>query len=85
MSESIAVDGIFQVGETWDFVIDNYFNVLGLSASALASAGLVGSLSGGDTVSSGSIIAIIPEPGTILLTGLGLAGLSLFARRRLKA
>jgi hypothetical protein len=81
--ESMAVDGIFQAGETWEFIIDDYFNTLGLPASAFASAGLVGSLSGGDTISSGSIL--VPEPGTILLAGLGLAGLALLARRRLKA
>jgi hypothetical protein len=83
LSESLSADQIFQPGETWVFVIDDYFNALGLPASALASAGRVGALSGGDPTSSGSIIAI-PEPGTLLLGSLGLAGLALLARRRLK-
>ena len=35
--ESLIPDGIFQAGETWEFVIDEYINALGLPASALGS------------------------------------------------
>ena len=95
MVETIAYDGVFQAGEIWEFIIDDYFNTLGLGPHALASAGLVGSLSAGDVASSGSIVAI-PEPehpvpslspiGTALLGGLlfaiALGGLAVQRRRR---
>lgn len=71
--ESINPNGIFEVGEQWDFVIDGYFNTFGLPASQFQSVGLVGSLSGGDSKSSASIIAIpiIPEPSAGLLATIG--------------
>ncbi len=90
--ESMNFDGIFEAGETWWFNIDGYFNTLGLPASAFRSCaplpgpcntGLVGSFSGGDPDSSGSIIALpIPEPGTAVLLASGLAGLAFCGRRR---
>jgi hypothetical protein len=91
MYESMVYDGVFQAGETWEFIIQDYFNALGLAASLLDScaggppctSGLVGSLSAGGPPSSGSIIALIPEPSTALLFGLGLTALAL--RRRLSA
>lgn len=89
--ESIAFDGIFQAGEIWEFIIDDYVNTLGLPASAFRSCtpfvfpcvtGLVGILSGGDLESSGSIIALIPEPSTALLLGGGLLALG-WKRKRI--
>ncbi|MCD4830782.1 MAG: PEP-CTERM sorting domain-containing protein [Anaerohalosphaeraceae bacterium] len=80
--ESLIVDTIFQPGETWQFIIQEYNNTLGLSPAAFLSwdsinnLGLVGGQSGGDYVSSGSII-VIPEPVTIVLLGIG----GLFLRR----
>ena len=73
--EDMIMDGIFQPGETWGFIIQDYQNMFGLPPSALGSIG-VPSL--GDTLSSGSIIAI-PEPATLCLLGLG--GLLLRKRR----
>ena len=70
--ESIAANDIFQPGEIWQFIIDDYANLLNLPPSALASPGLVGALSGMDSMSSGSIIAV-PEPGTCGMLVLGLA------------
>ncbi len=86
--ESLIPDGIFQAGETWEFLIDDYVNALGLSASAFGSCaggfpcttGLVGGLSGGDFDSSGSII-VVPEPTTGLLLVCGLAGWVVQRRR----
>ena len=81
--ESFNPNGIFEPGEQWDFVIDGYFNTFGLPASQFQSVGLVGSLSGGDSKSSGSIIAtgIVPEPTSGLLATIGLC--LVFARRAL--
>ncbi len=81
--ESIATDNIFQAGETWEFIIQDYNNTFGLPASALGSVG-VGMGSGGDTQSSGSIIAsTVPEPSTVGLILAGLLGL-LLARKNHK-
>jgi hypothetical protein len=69
--ESIAFDGIFEPGETWHFIIDDYANTAGLSAALFDSIG-VASLSAGGPPSSGSIIAVpVPEPGTFVLLLMG--------------
>ena len=64
---------IFEPGESWGFIIDDYGS-LGL-ASAFLSAGLVGGASVPDPLgSTGSIIAIeLPEPLALALLGIGLA------------
>jgi hypothetical protein len=83
--ESMTPDTVFEPGEIWEFVIQEYRNTLGMPPSAFASwntatgMGLVGGQSGGDTISTGSIIAI-PEPATTALLGLGV--LALLRRRR---
>ena len=82
--ESLALNGIFEPGETWHFVIQEYANMLGNSPAALGSVGpipfgAIAQASMLDTVSSGSIIT--PEPATLCLFGLG----GLLLRRRKKA
>jgi hypothetical protein len=81
--ESIAFNGIFEPGETWHFIIDDYVNFAGLAASLFNSVG-VGGVSLGGPPSSGSIIAVaIPEPTTCTLA---LAALCLaMSRRRIAA
>ena len=78
VSESLIPDGIFQSGETWEFIIQDYQNIHGLPASALASQSVT---SFGDLESSGSIIAVpVPEPMT--LSALTLAAIASLIRRR---
>lgn len=71
ISESMAFDNIFEAGETWDFILQDYINTGALAASALGSIGVP---SGGVSTSSGSIVT--PEPSTLALLTLGLMGLT---------
>ena len=82
LSESINPNGIFEPGETWRFVIQDFVSGGPAGAAAdLASIGVAGaSLLGGD--SSGSIIGIpVPEPASFGLMFLGMAGSVLLCRR----
>ena len=82
VSESMLPDGIFEPGETWAFVIQDYVNALGKPASALGSIGVPSSpLAIPPDPSSGSIIAVpVPEPLTMVLLGLG--GIGMIKHRR---
>jgi len=80
--ESIAVNGIFEPGETWQFIIDDYTNTAGLPAHLFDSFGVGGASIGGPP-SSGSIIAVpVPEPGTFVLLSVGLAMLAISRRAK---
>ncbi|MBN1435576.1 MAG: PEP-CTERM sorting domain-containing protein [Sedimentisphaerales bacterium] len=81
--ESMTPDQVFEPGETWHFVIQQYSNMFGLPASALGSVGptpwgAVAQASMMDTVSSGSIIT--PEPTTLCL--LALSGVAILRRKK---
>jgi len=77
--EDMIPDDIFQAGETWHFILQDYQNVQGLAPSAFFSMGLVGAGSDGDPTSSGSIVAI-PEPASMAVLALG--GLGVLLKRR---
>lgn len=80
ISESLIADGIFNAGETWVFLVQDYANNNAQPEGAFAAPG-VPSLGIGDA-SSGSIIALVaPEPGTAGLLIVGLLGLARFARK----
>ena len=79
IAESGASDGIFSAGETWEFIIQDYSNSLGLGAADFTSLDFAGGSS--TNFSTGSIVAFqIPAPGAGAL--FGLAGLAAARRRR---
>ena len=73
-----VIPGVWEPGETWHFVLQDYTNVFGKPASLLGSVG-VPSAPGTFDSSSGSIIAI-PEPATMILLAMG--SVALVRRRR---
>jgi hypothetical protein len=79
--ESIKADGIWEFGEEWRFVLQDYSNTLLLPPDAITSPG-VGDLSIDPSFlrSSGSIIARVPEPATCILMLIGLG--AVVVRRR---
>lgn len=77
LSESMTPDGIWENGESWQFILQDYINFSGLAPSDISSIG-VGNNSPnfGIKDSSGSIIAIaVPEPASLGLLGMGVAAL----------
>jgi len=77
--ESMTPDNIFEAGETWEFVIQDYLHPAGLPPGLFDSLGVAGA-SGGGPPSSGSIIAI-PEPSTLILVSI-MSAIGIFAYRR---
>jgi len=75
--ESMASDGIWEIGESWQFILQDYFNSIGVGNA---------SPNFGINDSSGSIIAVaqvIPEPSSLLLGALAAVGL-LMRKRTLR-
>lgn len=77
VSESITANGIFEPGESWAFIIDDYTNTGGMPPEAFVSLGVPS----GGAISSGSIVAnAVPGAGTLWL--LGVCGTVGLRRRR---
>lgn len=78
--ESMTPDGIWEAGESWRFILQDYSNSLGIGPEMIDSIG-VGNASGsaiGITTSSGSIIAIaVPEPATCVFLAMSFTAILL--------
>ena len=85
--ESLSVNEVFEPGETWTFILDGFDDGLWTEPDSIPWLGSVGVGADSDqnttlALSSGSIVAFVPEPSAALLVGLGLAGLAMPRRRR---
>ncbi len=78
--ESIDDDGVFQPGETWSFIVQDYQSPLGLPADSFFSIGMAGDSSAIVQNSSASIVRMVPTPGSASL--IALAGFAAARRRR---
>ncbi len=78
VSEDMAADEVFEPGEIWGFIVQDYSNAFGLDPSMFGSLGIAGA-SAGDQLSTGSIIAQqVPAPSVLSLLAAGI----LAVRRR---
>lgn len=82
VSESSNRNNIFEPGEKWEFIIQDYQNALGGPPTPFGSLGIASNSAGLPLTSTGSIIAT-PAPAAILLLGSGLIGF-VAVRRRFK-
>lgn len=67
---------VFEPGETWRFILDDWGSVAGIAPADLGSIGVPSGVPGG--LSTGSIVAIpvpVPEPASLALVGLGVTAL----------
>lgn len=79
IGESITANGIFEPGEAWTFIIDDFTNFFGFLPEDFVSIGVPSGAPGSG--SSGSIVALeVPTPGAVGLAALG--GLAALRRRR---
>lgn len=77
--ESLTFDGIFEPGETWQFIVQDYTEPFGLPPDAFFSVGMAGDSLTPVPFSSASIVRFVPAPGTAALAGLAVLAA---ARRR---
>jgi len=77
--ESMTPDGIFEPGETWQFIVQDYSNALGLTPDSFTSIGMAGDSFAIINTSAASVVRMVPAPASSVL---GLMGLALLRRRR---
>ncbi|MEO0630133.1 MAG: VPLPA-CTERM sorting domain-containing protein [Planctomycetota bacterium] len=77
--ESVSFNGLFEPGETWQFIVQDYENAAGVAPDQFFSVGMAGD-SIGFGQSSASIVRMVPTPASASLIALG--GLAAVRRRR---
>ncbi len=81
--ESMTFDGVFEVGETWQFILQDFTSAFGGAPDDFSSLDFAGASTGipGVTDSTGSIVQfLVPAPGSMSLLAMG--GLLAVRRRR---
>lgn len=84
VSESIDTNGVFEIGETWEFILQDYSSIIAPDLLRSVGLGFNSPLPPADAPSSGSILARVqpvPEPARALLSLLAL-GVVLARRQR---
>jgi len=79
ISESITANGIFEPGEIWTFIVQDYANAAGLAASSFTEIGVP---SNGPSSAASIVANPVPEPGTASLVAIGMIGLAAHRRAR---
>ena len=81
--ESFIMDNKFQPNETWRFILQDYSAPPSYPPPAFGSVGITsnsGSIPPGTDFSTGSLIALVPEPATMAVLSIG--GLVMLRRRK---
>lgn len=75
MFESFATNGVFEAGETWSFILQDFTDLFGLGPAAMSSLDFAGG-SHLSFDSTGSIVQFVPTPGSLgVLACAGVLGL----------
>lgn len=78
--ESLTPDGIFEPGETWQFIVQDFASPIGLGPDSFFSIGMAGDSTAIIQNSAASIVRMVPTPASASLMALG--GLAALRRRR---
>ena len=80
--ESMTPDGVFEPGEIWHFIVQDYFHPAGLAPDAFFSIGMADASFTPVDISSASIVRMVPAPASASVLLLAIAG---FRRKRVDA
>ncbi len=72
--ESLTPDGVFEPGEIWHFIVQDYFHPAGLAPDAFFSIGMADASFTPIDISSASIVRMIPAPASASVLLLALLG-----------
>jgi hypothetical protein len=80
--ESLVADNIWQPGETWHFILQDYANAAGGPPHQYDSLGIAGASAGWPPSTGSIMVHCVPEPLTVVGLFLGLSGVGAYIRKR---